>query len=59
MKIKDAVDLTDVIRSFRPGTKVKVTLLRDGKKKVLEVDLISSDGGSSGTSPKKKESEKP
>ena len=58
-KIKDAVDLTEIIRSFRPGTKVKVTLLRDGKKKVLEVNLVSRDGGSSGTSPKKKESEKP
>jgi len=58
-KIKDAVDLTEIIRSFRPGTKVKVTLLRDGKKKVIEVNLGSRDGGSSGTSPKKKESEKP
>ena len=58
-KIKDAVDLTEIIRSFRPGTKVKITLLRDGKKKVLEVNLVSRDGGSSGTSPKKKESEKP
>ena len=58
-KIKDAVDLTEIIRSFRPGTKVKVTLLRDGKKKVLEVNLVSRNGGSSGISPKKKESEKP
>ena len=58
-KIKDAVDLTDIIRSFRPGTKVKVTLLRDGKGKVIEVSLESRDGDSSSAPPKKEDSEKP
>jgi len=58
-KIKDAVDLTDIIRSFRPGTKVKVTLLRNGKEKVIEVSLESRDGGSSSAPPKKEDSEKP
>ena len=56
--IKDAVDLTDIIRSFRPGTKVKVTLLRDDKKKVIEVNLGSRDGGSASTSPEKKNDKK-
>ena len=58
-KIKDAVDLTDIIRSFRPGTKVKVTLLRDGKGKVIEVSLESRGGGSSSAPPKKEDSKKP
>ena len=51
--------MTDIIRSFRPGTKVKVTLLRDGKEKVIEVSLESRDGGSSSAPPKKEDSEKP
>ena len=57
-EIKDAVDLTDIIRGFRPGTKVKVTLLRAGKKKVIEVNLGSRDGGSSSTPPKKEDDNK-
>ncbi|SVD21699.1 uncharacterized protein METZ01_LOCUS374553, partial [marine metagenome] len=57
-EIKDAVDLTDIIRGFRPGTKVKVTLLRAGKKKVIEVNLGSRDGGSTSTPPKKEDDKK-
>jgi len=57
-EIKDAVDLTDIIRAFRPGTKVKVTLLRAGKKKVIEVNLGSRDGGSTSTPPKKEDDNK-
>ena len=57
-EIKDAVDLTDIIRGFRPGTKVKVTLLRAGKKKVIEVNLGSRDGGSTSTPPKKEDDNK-
>ena len=37
--IKEAVQLTEVIQSFRPGTDVTITILRDGKEKKLEVKL--------------------
>ena len=40
-EIKFATGLTDVIRSFRPDTKVKIKLLRDGKEKEIEVTLGS------------------
>ncbi len=40
-EIKSAVGLTEVIRAFRPDTKVKIKLLRDGKEKELEVTLGS------------------
>ncbi len=39
--IKDAFGLTEIIRAFRPGTKVKIALLREGKKKIIEVNLGS------------------
>ena len=57
--IKTAVGLTDTIRSFRPGTKVKVTLLRDGKEKEIEVTLGSRGGGITSPPEKKDDSEKP
>ena len=38
-EIKGAEALTDEIRKMKPKAKVKVTLLRDGKEKVLEVEL--------------------
>jgi serine protease Do len=38
-EIKGAEALTDEIRKMKPKSKVKVTLLRDGKEKVLEVEL--------------------
>ena len=37
--IKNAQALTDEIRKFKPETKVRITLVRDGKEKVLEVEL--------------------
>jgi len=40
-EIKSAVGLTEVIRAFRPDTKVKIKLLRDGKEKELDVTLGS------------------
>jgi serine protease Do len=58
-EIKTAVGLTDTIRSFRPGTKVKVTLLRDGKEKEIEVTLGSRGGGITSPPEKKDDSEKP
>ena len=38
-EIKGAEALTDEIRKMKPKAKVRVTLLRDGKEKVLEVEL--------------------
>ncbi|MDP7011796.1 MAG: trypsin-like peptidase domain-containing protein [Verrucomicrobiota bacterium] len=57
-EIKDAVDLTDIIRGFRPGTKVKITMLRAGKKKVIEVNLGSREDDGASTSPEKKDDKK-
>ena len=39
LEVKGAEALTDEIRKMKPKAKVKVTLLRDGKEKVLEVEL--------------------
>ncbi len=39
IQIKNAQALTDEIRKFKPKTKVKITLLREGKEKVLETEL--------------------
>ena len=39
IQIKKAQSLTDEIRKFKPKTKVKITLLREEKEKVLEVEL--------------------
>ena len=38
-QIKNSQALTDEIRKFKPKTKVKITLLREGKEKVLEAEL--------------------
>ena len=39
IQIKNAQALTDEIRKFKPKTKVKITLLREGKEKILETEL--------------------
>ena len=39
IQITKAQSLTDEIRKFKPKTKVKITLLREEKEKVLEVVL--------------------
>ena len=39
IQIKSARSLTDEIRKFKPNSKVRITLLRKGKDKVLEVKL--------------------
>ena len=39
VQIKNAQALTDEIRKFKPKTKAKITLLREGKEKVLEAEL--------------------
>ena len=38
-QIKNSQALTDEIRKFKPKTKVKITLLREEKEKVLEAEL--------------------
>ena len=39
IQIKNAQSLTDEIRKFKPKTKVKITLLREEKEKMLEAQL--------------------
>ena len=39
IEIKNARALTDEVRKFKPETKVRITLLRAGKEKVMEVEL--------------------
>jgi serine protease Do len=39
IQIKNAQSLTDEIRKFKPSTKVRITLLREGNEKVLEAEL--------------------
>ena len=39
IQIKNSQALTDEIRKFKPKTKVKITLLREEKEKVLEAEL--------------------
>jgi len=39
IEIKSARSLTDEVRKFKPETKVRITVLRAGKEKVIEVDL--------------------
>lgn len=39
IQIKNSQTLTDEIRKFKPKTKVKITLLREEKEKVLEAEL--------------------
>ena len=39
IQIKNAQSLTDEIRKLKPKTKVKITLLREEKEKMLEAQL--------------------
>tara|TARA_B100001939_G_scaffold345263_1_gene361426 strand:- start:1084 stop:2130 length:1047 start_codon:yes stop_codon:yes gene_type:complete len=56
--VKSATGLTDAIKALAPGKKIKVSILRDGKEKDLEVVLSDRDGNIP-SPPKKEESEKP
>lgn len=56
--VKSATGLTDAIRKLAPGKKIKVTLLREGKEKDVEV-LLSDRDGNVPSPPKKEDSEKP
>ena len=42
-RMNDAVDLTATIRSYAAGTKVPVTIRRDGQERTVEVTLGSAD----------------
>ena len=55
-EIRDADHLTNTVATIPPGTKVKVTVWRDGKEKVLTVELGErpQEGLASAEEPKKK-----
>lgn len=43
--IEDANDLSFRIAEVKPGTKIKLTIIRDGKEKIVEVKIAEKDQG--------------